>query len=138
MEQQSKAFHIWKAVEMAAKERAEASSGDDNADMATLKYIQKLLSDLEDNINGDNLIFRLLQLHAEKCNIPGLQAVELELWRNAGQQIARVVELGRHEKLTKFDAHIMFEKRTEAVQSMKALYDYLEHPHAKPTSVHSS
>ncbi len=70
MEQQSKAFHIWKAVEMAAKERVEASSSDDNADVATLKYIQKLLSDLEDDINGDNLIFKLLKLHAEQNSAP--------------------------------------------------------------------
>lgn len=126
MEQQSKAFHIWKAVEMAAKERAEASSGDDNADMATLKYIQKLLSDLEDNINGDNLIFKLLKLHAEQNSAPGLQAVELELWRNAGQKIARVVELGRYENLSKFDANIMSKLKDDAVKGMKSALGYVE------------
>ncbi|PNP21991.1 hypothetical protein AL471_014540 [Vibrio alginolyticus] len=130
MEQQSKAFHIWKAVEMAAKERSESSSDDDNADMATLKYIQKLLSDLEDNINGDNLIFKLLQLHAEQSNIPGLQTTELELWRNAGQKIARVVRIGRHEKLTKFDARAMSDLKVDALDGMKALSGYLERSNA--------
>ncbi len=46
MEQQSKAFHIWKAVEMAAKARTEALTDNLDADNATADYVVKLLSEL--------------------------------------------------------------------------------------------
>lgn len=123
---QSKAFHIWKAIEMAAKARTEAVPDNKVSDAATLGYVSKLLEDLENHLNGDNLIFQLLQLLGNQRAQPGLQAVELEKWRDAGRKIAMVVQSGRHEILPTFDASLMGQLKSEAIQSMRTLCEYVE------------
>ncbi|HBC3828639.1 TPA: hypothetical protein ACVU43_003045 [Vibrio parahaemolyticus] len=62
MEKQSKAFHIWKAVEMAAKARAEALTDNHDADAVTAFFVKKLLSELPQ----DDDILTKLQKYAEQ------------------------------------------------------------------------
>lgn len=107
MEQQSKAFHIWKAVEMAAKERAEALSDNEKSDNITRALIKKLFENLDTSINGDDLLSLLRILGGNpKTRIQDLNPAileELRLWETVEYHLSKVLDASTAHPITSFE-----------------------------------
>ncbi|HFU0230438.1 TPA: hypothetical protein ACGTRQ_005105, partial [Vibrio parahaemolyticus] len=90
VEQQSKAFHIWKAVGMAAKARTEALKDDmyfqdkSDADELTAKHVEKLVSGIDRQDDEYKLIAKLLTTASgggDESELVPISENELKKWK---------------------------------------------------------
>lgn len=90
MKNQSKAFHIWKAVEMAAKARTEALKDDmyfhnkSDADELTAKHVEMLVSGIDRQDDEYQLIAKLLITASgggDESELVPISENELKKWK---------------------------------------------------------
>ncbi|HII4310692.1 TPA: hypothetical protein ACY4PQ_001721 [Vibrio parahaemolyticus] len=106
MEQQSKAFHIWKAVEMAAKARTEALKdnmyfqGESKADKLTANHINELLKGIQPPFPLESLA-NMLRNSKEAAELEKqlvtMSKEEIDHWNHVSSLSAAVVRYAKLE-----------------------------------------
>lgn len=118
MEQQSKAFHIWKAVEMAAKARTEALTDDmyyrnkSDADELTAKHVEMLVSGIDRQDDEYNLIAKLLTATSgnkrEQSEPMPISENELKKWKTLNKLSSAFIHFAELGEVTSAESAANF------------------------------